>query len=212
MIRYLKLLVFILLILRLPGVIAAVDHGLYAESAEAGAKQEQMDTNKETAVENGAYDKKTITDEVVGFFGTGAETVAAVVEKMFAKNGKPNGYIKGEEAGGAFVFGLRYGHGVLHLKEGGTTELYWQSPTVGFDFGGNAAKVFVLVYNLPSVDSIFQRYPGVDGSLYFVGGIGVNYVQSGDIILAPMRFGVGLRAGAAVGYMVLTRELAVNPF
>ena len=212
MIRYLKLLVFIILILRFPGAIAAIDNGLYAESADVGSKPEQADANGETAVEKEAYDKKTITDEVVGFFGAGAETVAAVVEKMFKENGKPNGYIKGEEAGGAFVFGLRYGHGVLHLKEGGTKELYWQSPTVGFDFGGNAAKVFVLVYNLPNIDSIFQRYPGVDGSLYFVGGIGVNYVQSGDIILAPMRFGVGFRAGAAVGYMVLTREMAVNPF
>ena len=212
MIRYLKLLVFILVILRVPGVFAAEDHGLYAESAEVGANQEQVDVNAETAAENDTYDKKTITDKVVGFFGAGAESVAAVVEKMFAKNGKPNGYIEGEEAAGAFVFGLRYGHGVLHLKQGGTKELYWQSPTIGFDFGGNAAKVFILVYNLPDIDSVFQRYPGLDGSLYFVGGIGVNYVQSGDIILAPMRFGVGLRAGAAAGYMVVTQEKKINPF
>jgi hypothetical protein len=212
MIRYLKLSALIILILRFPGVIAAVDHDFYAESAGVDAKQEQTDVNAEIPVENEAYDKKTITDEVVGFFGAGAEAIAAVVEKMFKEHGKPNGYIKGEEAGGAIIFGLRYGHGVLHLKDGGTKELYWQSPTVGFDFGGNAAKVFVLVYNLPNIDSIFQRYPGLDGSLYFVGGIGVNYVQSGDIILAPMRFGVGWRAGAAVGYMVVTREKAINPF
>jgi hypothetical protein len=212
MIRYLKLLVFTILILRIPGVIAAEDHDFYAESAGVDAKQEQTEVNAETAVENEAYDKKAITDKIVGFFGAGAETVAAVVEKMFKEHGQPNGYIKGEEAGGAFVFGLRYGHGELHLQDGGTKELYWQSPSVGFDFGGNAAKVFVLVYNLPNIDSIFQRYPGVEGSLYFVGGIGINYVQSGDIILAPMRFGVGWRAGASVGYMVLTREMAINPF
>jgi hypothetical protein len=212
MIRYLKLLAFTILILRFPGVIAAVDDNFYAENTGVDAKQERMDVTTEPAVENEAYDKKTISDEVVGFFGAGAETVAAVVEKMFKEHGKPNGYIKGEEAGGAFVFGLRYGHGELHLKDGGTKELYWQSPSVGFDFGGNAAKVFVLVYNLPNIDSIFQRYPGVEGSLYFVGGVGINYVQSGDIILAPMRFGVGWRAGASVGYMVLTRDKAINPF
>ena len=185
---------------------AAVDHGLYAEEdttvEEAAVNQNESKT----------YDKKTIMDQVGTFFGAGAETVAAVVEKLFREQGEPNGYIRGQEAGGAFVFGLRYGHGVLHLKGVGTQELYWTSPTIGFDIGGNASKVFVLVYNLPDINSIYQRFPGLDGSIYFIGGIGVNYVQSGDIILAPMRFGVGWRAGAAVGYMVVTKDKSVNPF
>ncbi len=199
-------LAFLTLTLLSNSLYAAVDQGLYAEE----------DTTVEKAAvnqnEKGTYDKSTIIDQVGGFFGAGAETVAAVVEKLFKEQGEPNGFIKGQEVGGAFVFGLRYGYGVLHLKGVGTQELYWQSPTVGFDFGGNASKVFVLIYNLPDIDSIYQRFPGLDGSIYFIGGIGVNYVQSGDIILAPMRFGLGWRAGAAVGYMVVTKDKSINPF
>ena len=100
--------------------------------------------------------------------------------------------------------GVRYGKGKLHLKNGATRDVYWRGPSVGFDVGGNAAKVFVLVYDLPDMASAFQRYPGVDGSLYFVGGVGVNYQQSGDVVLAPMRVGVGLRGGVNIGYLHYT--------
>jgi len=158
------------------------------------------------------YDRDTVLAEARAFFGEGAEGLAEVIEKVFAEQGRPNGYIKGEEAGGAIGVGVRYGHGTLHLKSGVSRQVHWQGPSVGFDVGANAAKVFVLVYNLPSVDAVFQRFPGVDGSLYFVAGIGVNYVRSGDIVLAPIRAGVGWRQGANIGYMHVTRKKSWVPF
>ena len=160
----------------------------------------------------GTYDQDTIISEAESFFGKGAEGLGEVIEKIFKENGEPNGYIKGREAGGAFVVGLRYGDGELYLKNGYSQKVHWQGPSIGFDWGGNAAKVFTLVYNLPSVESIFQRFPGVDGSAYFIGGIGVNYLEKDGIILAPMRAGVGWRLGANVGYMKITPEKTWNPF
>ena len=160
----------------------------------------------------GTYDKETIISEAESFFGAGAEGLASVIEKVFEDHGQPDGYIKGREAAGAAIVGLRYGDGQLYLKNGYSRKVHWQGPSVGFDWGGNAAKVFTLVYNLPSVESIFLRYPGVDGSIYFVGGVGVNYVQRDDTVLAPIRLGVGWRAGANVGYMKVTPEKTWNPF
>ena len=158
------------------------------------------------------YDKETIISEAEGYLGAGAEGLASVIEKVFEDHGQPDGYVKGREAAGAAIIGLRYGDGELYLKNGYSRKVHWQGPSVGFDWGGNAAKVFTLVYNLPSVESIFLRYPGVDGSLYFVGGAGVNYVQRDDTVLAPIRVGVGWRAGANVGYMKVTPEKTWNPF
>ena len=161
---------------------------------------------------NQTFDQDTVLGDAEEFFGSGAEGLADVIEKVFEEKGRPVGYIKGREAAGAAVLGLRYGDGELLLKNGYSRQVHWQGPSIGFDWGGNAAKVFVLVYELPSVESIFQRFPGVDGSLYFVGGVGMNYVQRDDIVLAPIRLGVGLRAGANVGYMKLTPEKTWNPF
>ena len=158
------------------------------------------------------FSQDEIVNAAAGFFGATAGAVGAVVERIFRDNGRPNAYIKGEEAAGAFVVGLRYGQGVLYMKDNETRSVYWQGPSVGFDTGGNASKVFTLAYNLPDPDAIFQRFPGVEGTAYFIGGIGVNYQQSGRIILAPMRAGVGLRAGANVGYLAYTRQRNVLPF
>ena len=158
------------------------------------------------------FDKETVLGEAEAFFGSGAEGLAEVIEKIFEDQGQPVGYIAGREAAGAAVVGLRYGDGDLLLKNGYSRKVHWQGPSVGWDWGGNAAKVFVLVYDLPSVESLFQRFPGVDGSFYFVGGVGMNYVERDDIILAPIRLGVGLRAGANIGYMKLTPEKTWNPF
>lgn len=159
-----------------------------------------------------AFEQKTILEEAEAFFGEGAEGLADVVARVFKEQGRPNAYIKGEEAGGAIGIGVRYGNGTLVLKRGGTRQVHWQGPSIGFDVGANVVKVFVLVYNLSDIESIFQRYPGVEGSLYFVAGIGVNYLQSGDIVLAPIRFGVGWRLGASAGYMHITREKSWIPF
>lgn len=158
------------------------------------------------------FDQETVLGEAESFFGAGAEGLADVIEKIFEDQGQPVGYIAGREAAGAAIVGLRYGDGDLLLKNGYSRKVHWQGPSVGIDWGGNASKVFVLVYELPSVESLFQRFPGVDGSLYFVGGVGMNYVQRDEIVLAPIRLGVGLRAGANIGYMKVTPEKTWNPF
>ena len=155
-------------------------------------------------------------DEVVKaaseFFSTGAKDLADVLAKVLKEKGHPVAIIRGEEAGAAVAVGLRYGHGELVFKGGASRKVYWQGPSVGFDLGANASKTFVLVYDLPNADSLFRRFPGVDGSLYFVGGFGVNYVQNSHGSLAPVRFGVGWRQGINVGYMNFSRNKRYNPF
>jgi len=158
------------------------------------------------------YDKDSIFKEAEGLFGKGAEGLGKVIEKAFADNGRPNGYVKGEEGALAITVGLRYGEGALHMKKAKPRKVYWQGPSIGLDFGGNLSKVFVLAYHLPKPEAIFARFPGVDGSLYYVGGVGLNYQRLHKIVLAPIRLGVGLRAGASVGYMHYTRKKTINPF
>lgn len=146
------------------------------------------------------------------FFGNTTEGLAKVIEKVFKEQGRPNGYIKGEEASAAITVGVHYGDGTLQMKGGGSTKVYWSGPSIGFDFGGNASKVFTLAYNLPGTAAIFERFPGVDGSLYYIGGAGVNYQRLGKVTLAPIRLGVGFRAGASVGYVHYRRKKSYNPF
>lgn len=158
------------------------------------------------------YSQEEIRRHVEGFFAGTTQGLAAIIERIFAEHGRPNGFIAGNEASGALVVGLRYGKGQLQLKGQGPVELFWQGPSVGFDAGLHAAKVFTLVYNLTDPEQIFQRFPGVDGSVYVLGGFSMNYQKSGEIILAPIRTGVGLRLGASAGYLHYTREEHVNPF
>jgi hypothetical protein len=158
------------------------------------------------------YDQDSVLHEATEFFGNTTEGLAKVIEKAFKEQGRPNAYIKGQEASGALTVGLRYGEGELVMKGGGDRKVYWAGPSIGFDAGGNASKVFTLVYKLPRADAIFQRFPGVDGSLYYIGGAGINYQRRNGITLAPIRLGVGLRAGASVGYIHYRREKSVNPF
>ncbi len=160
----------------------------------------------EGAESDETYDQNEILEAATDFFGATTEGLAKVIEKAFADHGRPNAYITGEEVSGAIGIGLRYGRGELHRKGGGGRKVYWQGPSIGFDFGGNASKVFVLVYHLQNGEQLFQRFPAVDGSIYFVAGVGVNYQQSGDVILAPIRTGVGLRSGINIGYMHYTKE------
>ena len=158
------------------------------------------------------YEEDTIIDEAAAFFGEGAEGLGDVIEKIFKDHGRPNAYIKGSEASGAIVVGARYGDGTLIQKGGGNIKVHWTGPSIGFDAGGNLSKVFVLVYHLPNSDAIFQRFPAIDGSFYYIGGVGANYHQVDNIILAPIRLGVGLRAGVNIGYMHYKREKSWNPF
>lgn len=162
--------------------------------------------------EDDNYDKNSIINDAADFFGEGTEGLGEVIEKIFKQHGRPNAIIKGEEASGALGIGARYGNGTLTMKKGGSTTVHWTGPSIGFDAGANASKVFVLIYHLPNADALFQRFPAVDGSLYFIGGISANYHQSDNIILAPMRLGAGLRAGVNVGYMKYTRKKTWNPF
>lgn len=165
----------------------------------------------QAADDKGTFDQDTVLREAKEFFGEATEGLAKAVEKAFKEHGRPNGYIKGDEVSAAITVGLSYGKGDLTLKNGQSTRVYWQGPSLGFDLGINASKVFTLVYNLPDKDAIFQRYPGVDGSLYFVAGVGMNYQQRGDTVLAPIRLGVGWRTGASVGYMHYTRSRSYFP-
>ncbi|MBV8125459.1 MAG: DUF1134 domain-containing protein [Burkholderiaceae bacterium] len=162
--------------------------------------------------DDSTYDQESILAAATDFFGNTTEGLAKVIEKAFKEQGRPNAYIKGEEAAAALTVGLRYGDGQLVVKGGGGAHVYWAGPSIGFDIGANASKVFTLVYKLPNVAAIFQRFPGVDGSLYYVGGAGINYQRLNGITLAPIRLGVGLRAGASVGYMHYRREKSYNPF
>jgi hypothetical protein len=158
------------------------------------------------------YSDDEIVTDVSNFFGVTAEAAGGVVERIFKENGQPTAYIAGEEGSGAFVFGLRYGRGLLYMKGRDPLEVYWQGPSVGWDWGGNASRVFTLCYNLQVPDAIFQRFPGVEGSAYLVGGLGVNYQRANDITLAPIRAGVGLRLGANLGYLAYTRKRSNWPF
>ena len=164
------------------------------------------------AADDETFSKDEILTKTRSFFGDTTEGLAEAVEKAFSDNGSPNAYIVGEEASGAIGIGLRYGEGIMTTKSGETAEIYWQGPSVGFDFGGNASKVFTLIYNLDTVDQVYQRIPGVEGTAYLVAGVGMNYQQSGNLILAPIRTGIGLRGGINIGYLHYSREHSWLPF
>ncbi|WP_300532321.1 DUF1134 domain-containing protein [Maricaulis sp.] len=159
-----------------------------------------------------SYSEDEVVDAVADFFGVTAEAAASVLERVFSDLGRPVGYVAGEEVAGAIGVGLRYGEGYLTMKNGERHKVYWRGPSVGWDAGGNASRVFVLVYNLEDTDRLFQRFPGVEGTAYFVAGLGVNYQRADDITLAPIRSGVGLRAGANVGYLAYSRNRRWLPF
>jgi hypothetical protein len=146
--------------------------------------------------------------------GIAAEGLGAAIERIFADQGdRPTAYIAGEEASGAAAVGLRYGRGALHMKDlSASQEVFWQGISIGWDVGGNASRVFTLVYGLYHPDMIYRRYPGVEGSAYLVGGLGVNYQRADGIVLAPIRTGVGLRLGANVGTMAYSRQRNLLPF
>ncbi|HEX4896026.1 MAG TPA: DUF1134 domain-containing protein [Solimonas sp.] len=176
------------------------------------ARRDPVPADQAPEAQQHTYSSEEIAREASRFFGTSSENVAKAIERTFSDYGRPSAYIFGNEGGGAAVVGLRYGQGTLQYKDGGSMKVYWQGPSIGWDFGGSASKVFTLVYNLRNTYELFQRFPAVDGSLYVVAGMGVNYQRSGGIVLAPIRSGVGLRAGASLGYVHYTREPSVIPF
>ena len=153
-----------------------------------------------------SYQRDDLIGAAEGVFGKGAEGLAGIIEKVLKDQGQPNAYIAGREASGAFVVGLRYGSGTLNHKVEGKRDVYWTGPSAGFDVGGNAANSFVLVYNLYDTQDLFRRYPQGEGAAYFVGGFTATYLRRGNVVLIPIRLGVGYRLGVNIGYMKFTES------
>lgn len=146
------------------------------------------------------------------FFGSVSGGLATVIERAFSQYGEPNGYILGEEGSGAVVAGLRYGEGHLYTRNAGTHKMFWQGPSVGWDFGGDGARVMMLVYNLPSIEAMYNRFVGVNGSAYLVGGVGMTVLSNQNVYVVPVRAGVGARLGVNMGYLKFTDKPTWNPF
>lgn len=158
------------------------------------------------------YTAQEIVDSGHKFFGATSGGLATVVEKIFASYGLPNGYVLGEEGSGALVGGLTYGEGTLYTKNAGDHRVFWQGPSVGWDFGGQGSRTMILVYNLDSIDAVYGRFGGVAGSAYMVAGLGFNVMKNGRVLLVPVRTGVGARLGVNVGYLKVTDRPTWNPF
>jgi hypothetical protein len=171
------------------GALAALTLSVVPTSADDNAKDDTFSANE--VVQAGS-----------DFFGISTEVMAKAVQRVFEDLGEPDAYIKGEEGSGAIIVGLRYGSGWLIRKGFDPEKVYWRGPSIGFDVGGNGSKVFTLVYNLKEKQRLLQRFPGVEGSFYFIAGLGVNYLRSGGVTLAPMRTGIGWRAGVNAHYQV----------
>ncbi len=152
------------------------------------------------------YNENELVAAISTHLGVTSESAATAIERLFKDRGRPVGYITGEEGGGALTIGARFGKGTLWMKNGDTMPIYWQGPTIGFDVGAEAGKVFTLVYGLKDMEDIHRRFPGVDGSAYLIGGMAVNYQRTNGITLAPIRTGVGVRLGANVGYTRYTKK------
>ena len=165
-----------------------------------------------TAPPAGTIPRRDIFDAAENLFGRGAEGLAGILERILGDQGEPIAYIAGEEASGAFIFGLRYGSGVMRHRIEGDRNVYWRGPSLGFDVGADASKVFVLVYNLNDGQRLFRRYPAAEGHAFAVGGFSASYLRRGDIVLIPVRLGVGLRLGVNAGYMRFSERNRWLPF
>jgi hypothetical protein len=181
--------------------VAAFVAGVFGLASPASAQQQQ-----------GGYSVEEIVAEGHRFFGSTSGGLASVVEKAFQKYGLPNGYILGEEASGAFIAGLRFGEGTLFTKNAGEHRLFWQGPSLGLDAGGDGARTMMLVYNLPSVEGVYGRFGGVTGSAYLVGGVGMTLLTREDVMIVPVKTGLGARLGINLGYLKITPTPTWNPF
>lgn len=185
----------------------------YSPAATAnGTAQPAAAATADAAAADPTYGEDDLIGAAEGVFGKGAEGLAKLIEDLLKKQGRPNGYIVGREAGGAFIIGARYGSGTLHHKVEGERRVYWTGPSVGFDAGANAGNTFVLVYNLFDTEDLFKRYPAGEGQAYLVGGLNASYLRRGDVVLIPIRVGAGLRLGINAGYMKFSKEQKWVPF
>lgn len=183
----------------------------YATTPDA-APATTADAVPSTAAEGSTYKKDDLIGAAEGVFGKGAQGLAGLIEDILKKQGEPNAYIVGREASGALGIGLRYGSGTLHHKIEGEKPVYWNGPSIGFDAGANAGSTFVLVYNLFDTEDIYKRYPAGEGAAYLVGGFNASYLRRGDVVLIPIRVGVGARLGVNVGYMKIRKKQNWVPF
>ena len=160
----------------------------------------------------GSYQQDELVTAGHRFFGNVSRGLASVIERAVSQWGLPNGYVLGEEGSGAFVAGLRYGEGTLYTKNAGDLKVYWQGPSVGFDWGGDGARTMTLVYNLPATNAIYQRFAGIEGSAYIIGGFGMTALGDGNMMVVPIKSGVGARLGINLGYLKFTPSATWNPF
>ena len=158
------------------------------------------------------FEPEELVDNGHRFFGSMSRGLAQAVEEAVRRWGLPNGYVLGQEASGAVVGGVRYGEGVLYTRNAGDLRVFWQGPSVGFDFGGDGDRTMMLVYNLPATQGIFRRFGGVDGSAYFIGGFGFTALTDDKVIVVPIRSGVGARLGVSLSYLKFTPQATWNPF
>lgn len=183
-----------------------------APAAQAPAAAPADATGQQPADEEDTYDQESVLAAASGAFGKGAEEVGKVIEKIFADNGRPNGYIVGSEGGGAFIVGLRYGNGTLYHKVEGEQPIHWTGPSLGPDVGGDVSRTFTLIYNLYDTNDLYKRFPAIEGKVYLIGGFTVSYHQRDDIIVVPVRLGAGWRLGANLGYINFTKNRRYLPF
>lgn len=159
-----------------------------------------------------SFNSNELVDSGHQFFGSASRGLALTVQEAVRRWGEPNGYILGQEASGAIIGGLRYGEGKLFTRNAGERKIFWQGPSVGFDFGGEGARTMMLVYNMPFTDALYKRFVGIDGSAYFIGGFGMTALAADEMIVVPIRTGVGARLGVNMGYLKFTPEPTWNPF
>ncbi|MGO4436636.1 DUF1134 domain-containing protein [Rhizobium sp. RAF56] len=181
-------------------VVALVGFALPAAHAQAA-------TNN-----SGQYTIEEIVDAGHSFFGSTSGGLAKVVETAFERYGLPNGYILGQEGSGAFIAGLTYGEGQLNTKNAGEHSMFWQGPSLGIDYGGQGTRVMMLVYDLPTVQSVYARYGGVSGQAFVVAGVGMTVLKNNNVVIVPIRTGLGARLGVNVGYLKMTPSPTWNPF
>lgn len=159
-----------------------------------------------------SFNSNELVDSGHQFFGSASRGIALALQEAVRRWGEPNGYILGQEASGAIVGGLRYGEGKLFTRNAGERRIFWQGPSLGFDFGGEGARTMMLVYNMPFTEALYKRFVGIDGSAYFIGGFGVTAMAADEMIVVPIRAGVGARLGVNMGYLKFTSEPTWNPF
>jgi hypothetical protein len=193
-------------------VLRSLAFALVLAGALAGSEVSPASAQPQQPPPDGTYGPGELVNAGHQFFGTVSRGLAQIVEKAISNWGQPNGYVLGQEAGGAFVAGLRYGEGTLYTKNAGDLRVFWQGPSIGFDAGGEGARTMMLVYNLPNTGAVYQRFAGIDGSAYFVGGFGMTALTANNILVVPIRSGVGFRLGANVGYLKFTPSATWNPF